>query len=801
MRVDLHVHSKYSEMSAEWFMERWNIAESYSDPFFIYDRAIEAGMSRVVITDHNRLEGALILKERYGDQILTGVEATAHFPEDGCKVHILIYGINEKEMAEIQVLRKDIYELRAYIKEKNFAHSVAHATYSIQPGKLTVGHLEKLIILFNVFEVINGGRNRTDNAAWRHILEHLTPDHLETLCRKHALDPFDSQPWIKGFTAGSDDHGGVFIGKTFTEARCTHGEDFLDRVKEKKTSVGGRYADYQTLAFSIYKVMHDSSRQNDRGTSQSLLSQFADSLFEGKPVGLWNRVRMRRLKARAKKDEDGVMASFRELVEGLEKRQEATLEEAIRLVYSAIGGFSDGFLKLFFNALGQDLAKLDLYTMVRNVQASVPGVLLLMPFLLTLHHLNQNRALVDRLASVLQVDKARGGRKILWFTDTLKDLNGVSVTLQEVSRLAHERGLDLKIVTSVEAGELSDMPPNVLNLPYIHQFDLPYYESYNLKIPSLLASLKEIYFFEPDTIHISTPGPMGLLGLLTAKLMNVRSVGFYHTDFALQAREIVEDDAVAEILESYTRWFYSAMDEIRVPTHQYIAMLGARGFDPSKMKRFTRGIDFDLFKPQAVPGPSFPAKHFNRRGTITLLYVGRISSDKGVDFLMETYRKIAAKRRDVTLLVVGDGPYLSELRRRASMDGVTFAGRVDHDELPAIYAASSLFVFPSTTDTFGKVVLEAQACGLPAIVSDAGGPQEIIVHGKTGFVARAGNALDWSEKIEHVLDMMTDTPQLYRKMREDARAHVTEHYDWEEMPDSIFEPITSPADGVEKKIA
>ena len=262
-------------------------------------------------------------------------------------------------------------------------------------------------------------------------------------------------------------------------------------------------------------------------------------------MGLANRLRMRRLKAKARKDENGAMASFRDLVESLEKGRGASQEEAIRLVYSAIAGASDRFLRLLFDALSQDLGKLDLYTMVRNVQASVPGVLLLMPFFLTLRHLSQNRVLVDRLASLLGVEKARGGRKILWFTDRLKDLNGVSVTLQEIGSLAHQRGLDLKIVTSIEPDALSDMPPNVLNLPFIHQFNLPYYESYNLKIPSVLASLKEIYRFEPDTIHISTPGPLGLLGLLTAKLMNIRSVGFYHTDFAMQAQEIVEDDAVA----------------------------------------------------------------------------------------------------------------------------------------------------------------------------------------------------------------------------------------------------------------
>ena len=167
----------------------------------------------------------------------------------------------------------------------------------------------------------------------------------------------------------------------------------------------------------------------------------------------------------------------------------------------------------------------------------------------------------------------------------------------------------------------SDLPPdlpNVINLPFVHEFNLPYYESYCLKVPSVLNSLKEMYLFEPDRIHISTPGPVGLLGLLAAKLMNVKSVGFYHTDFTLQAKEIVEDESVSHMLESYTRWFYAAMDEVMAPTAQYMRILEARGFDPKKLKQFTRGIDFELFKPQFSSGRAFLKSRFAMDGKTTL---------------------------------------------------------------------------------------------------------------------------------------------------------------------------------------
>ena len=800
-RIDLHVHSKYSEPSTDWYLQRWSIAESYSDPFLIYENALKAGMSFVTLTDHNRIGGCLLLKERYGDRVIMGVESTVSFPEDRCRVHLLVYGFTEREFAEIDALRKDIYEVRDYLRERNLAHSVAHATYSVQTGKLTVGHLEKLICLFNGFEVINGGRNRSDNVAWRHILEHLTPDCLHDLCRKHSLEPFDAEPWKKGLTAGSDDHGGIFIGRTYTEADAGGTEEFLCELKRKRTSPGGRHSDYQSLAFSIYKVVHDFSLRSGNGAPRTLLSRLTETLFEGKPLGIADRIRINRLKARSKKGAKGTYAPFLALVEDLGRRRFGTLEEAIRLVYTRIAHFSDGFLRLFFDSLKQNMAGLDFLTLAGNLQASLPGIFLSLPFLVTLRHLNENRALVERLTSDLGIERARVGHRVLWFTDTLNDLNGVSVTLREVGRLAHERGFEVKIVTSVAASELAGMPPNVLNLPFIHEFDLPYYESYRLKVPSMLMSLKEMYLFDPDLIHVSTPGPLGLLGLLVARLLNVRCVGFYHTDFALQAREIIDDESVAHFLECYTRWFYSATDEIRVPTLRYMEILEARGFDPKKMRHFSRGVDPDLFKPGFSSGRAVLRGRFGIEGGITLLYVGRISCDKGLDFLMETYALAAERRADLNLLVVGDGPYLKALKARPDLKRVCFAGKIPHEELPAVYRGSHLFVFPSTTDTFGKAVLEAQACGLPAIVSDAGGPQEIVVHGKTGLVAKAGDLSDWKAKISHVLNLIDAAPSAYGKMREDARAYAVEHFDWEDAFASMLGEAPFRATDAEKKIA
>ena len=126
------------------------------------------------------------------------------------------------------------------------------------------------------------------------------------------------------------------------------------------------------------------------------------------------------------------------------------------------------------------------------------------------------------------------------------------------------------------------------------------------------------------------------------------------------------------------------------------------------------------------------------------------------------------------------------MRRVLSGTRAVFTGRLGQETLPALYGASELFVFPSSTDTFGKAVLEAQSCGLPAIVSNMGGPQEIVAHGKTGYIAEAGSLTDWEARIRLMLDMIESHPEAYRQMRKEARMRVLENFHW----DSAFLDIT-----------
>ncbi len=173
-QVDLHCHSKFSKHPSEWFLQRIGAAESYTEPDFIYKTAKSRGMDFVTVTDHNNMEASWLLNQKYPEDTFTGTEFTVYFPEDGCKVHILVYGLSPDQFSYIQKIRRNIYDFRDYIKEQNLAYSVAHATFSVN-GRLQLYHLEKLMLMFDVFEGINGGRGKLHNTTWVRTLENLTP--------------------------------------------------------------------------------------------------------------------------------------------------------------------------------------------------------------------------------------------------------------------------------------------------------------------------------------------------------------------------------------------------------------------------------------------------------------------------------------------------------------------------------------------------------------------------------------------------------------------------------------------------
>ena len=232
--------------------------------------------------------------------------------------------------------------------------------------------------------------------------------------------------------------------------------------------------------------------------------------------------------------------------------------------------------------------------------------------------------------------------------------------------------------------------------------------------------------------------------------MKIPVSGTYHTAVPQYAATLTGDGTIGELVWRYIIWFYDQLDFILVPSKATGRELEQKGISPSKIRLFPRGVDLERFNPSKRK-MKVMRDRFGAVNGVKVLYVGRISKEKDLGLLVQAFRELSENRKDVELVFVGDGPYLEELRRSAADLPCIFTGYLEGEELTAAYASCDLFAFPSGTDTFGNVVLEAQASGLPVIVTDSGGPQENVIDGKTGLIVRAGEVGGLREALDALL--------------------------------------------------
>ena len=180
-KCDLHIHSRHSARSEEWLFRRFDFPDSYSDPKQLYKELRKRGMDYVTITDHDSIDGCLEIAHL--PRTFISEQVTTYFPHDGCKLHILVWGISEQQHREIESVRENLFDLQRYLQSAEITHAVAHPLYSVN-GKLDATHLEQLILLFKHFEGINGLRD-AQHCAMRQSLsvndrdgEHNDRPHL-----------------------------------------------------------------------------------------------------------------------------------------------------------------------------------------------------------------------------------------------------------------------------------------------------------------------------------------------------------------------------------------------------------------------------------------------------------------------------------------------------------------------------------------------------------------------------------------------------------------------------------------------
>lgn len=750
-RADLHLHTRHSSRATDWLLRKVDFPASCSDPRALYRDLRGKGFHFVTFTDHDTIGGCLEIAGEPG--AFLSEEVTAVFPEDDVKVHVLAWGITEAQHAEIQNLRRNIYQLAAWLKQEGVAHAVAHPLWPVD-ARLSLGHWQRLILLFRHFESINGLRDPLLGTTVEFALSRLTPETVARFAGDCRLEPLWDEPWRKVFTGGSDDRGGIYAGRAWTEAEeAKTADEFLAAVRAGRCRPAGAGGGPLLMAHSLYSVAfefaQDRLARNSQKPAAALLEKMAGRFMEGKdPTRFTISEKLGFLAqgiATGKIWEvalPGNASLWKELADAVGK---PGMRSAIE---SATAGVTEperrAFLtadllvnQLAFRFFSQFIAQIRAGRPIESLQfigSIIPLVLGLAPYFYAFRSPGRSELRPLCTATCGEVPAALENTKRAWFTDTLEDVNGVSTTIRRMTAAARAEGFDLTVLTS--RGEVAACDIPIVNFRPVGEFELPEYELQKLSFPPVLGIIDHIQREGFTEIIISTPGPVGLCALLAAKLLGLKTSGIYHTDFPQYVRILTDDSWMETLTWNFMQWFYEQMDVVFVNSGDYRRALEARGIPASRIHILPRGLDTVLFHPERRETAFWKSRGL-AEGEIGLLYAGRVSKEKKLDLFASVVRKLRAEGLPVRGLVVGHGPYSDEMRE--TFPEAIYTGYLSGEELAAAYASADVFVFPSTTDTFGNVILEAQASGLPCVVSDQGGPRELVEDGVDGFVTRGGD--------------------------------------------------------------
>lgn len=358
--------------------------------------------------------------------------------------------------------------------------------------------------------------------------------------------------------------------------------------------------------------------------------------------------------------------------------------------------------------------------------------------------------------------------RVALFTDSYLEVNGVAQTSRQFAEFTRRRRLPMLCVHAgpqtqiIEEGELTRLSLKRTGIGFKieadQRFDLLLWRHLN-------RAIEAVRNFNADLVHLTGPSDVGQLGAYVAHKLHLPVVISWHTNLHEYAGERLErlagfgphfvrkalNDIVQRLSLRALLRFYQIGRVILAPHEELREMLERSCGRPTFIMR--RGVDTELFS---------PAKRQRREDLFTIGYVGRLTPEKNVRFLADLENGlIAAGVNDFRFVIVGTGSELAWLKR--NMRRAEFTGVLKGEALSRAYADLDLFIFPSRTDTFGNVVLESQASGLPAIVSSQGGPKFIIRDGVSGYVAK-----EEKDFIAATLTLISQADKL-RQMRESAR--------------------------------
>lgn len=277
---------------------------------------------------------------------------------------------------------------------------------------------------------------------------------------------------------------------------------------------------------------------------------------------------------------------------------------------------------------------------------------------------------------------------------------------------------------------------------------IPFYSEMDMFVPRFRANLSRAREDRIELIHLTTPGPIGLAAMHTAWRLQLPMVGSFDTDLAAYTAVLSGSRRLGALMREHMRWVYGRCLRVLVPSEATRRLLVDAKTRPDRIEIWQRGVDTSLFSPDRRSRELRSQWHVSENRP-ALLYVGRLSREKGLDLLPALQRRLYERHFEHRFIIVGEGPMHAWLKQQ--MPDAVFTGSLSRQAIAPVFASADAFLFPSRTDTAGHVVLEAQASGLPVIVTDAGGPCESMVDGSTGIVCPTTDPSAWADVIARLM--------------------------------------------------
>lgn len=359
--------------------------------------------------------------------------------------------------------------------------------------------------------------------------------------------------------------------------------------------------------------------------------------------------------------------------------------------------------------------------------------------------------------------------RIALFTGAYNHIaDGVSLTLNRLVAYLEGRGAKVQVYAPTVAVPAFQHSGTLIAVPSVSAPGRP---DYRISLGLSMEARRTLTDFKPNLFHIATPDFLGLAAIRMARRTNTTAVSSYHTHFASYL-DYYRLGRLEKATWTYLRWFYGNCRHVYVPTRSMLDVMRTHGI-AGDLRLWPRGVESDLFN----PGKRSSAWRKQRKigdSEVVVTFVSRLVTEKGLGVLKDVITGLQDRAVPHRAVIVGDGPERANLE--AALPAAIFEGHLTGERLATAYASSDVFLFPSETETFGNVTLEALSSGLPAVVANATGSNALVEDGVTGFLAPPRESAVFLDRVERLI-----SDQALRAGMSSAARQSAERFEWSQV--------------------